>query len=285
MSGYEPIDRQALLAHLYDVRALELTKYKLITEMNNNSNQINHLGYKTAYVKPKILGKVILISVVTFIICIVIFIMLGNFIMLGGNVFINSPNILIYLLSALIISLAICALAGAVTASKELKKLKEYNKNKSADELRVEKELAKRQELIITNEKDAKELKELGKILEENYSINLIPSQFRNVEGVCYLYDYLSTSRESFQSALLNYNMNRLNINMQKMIAAQSDMLIQQYITNAKLSDMNNHNKAVLSKLSSIEQNSQLAAKYAAMNEMNTRTISFFKTYEFLRYS
>ena len=67
---------------------------------------------------------------------------------------------------------------------------------------------------------------------------------------------------------------------MQHMIQRQGEMLIQQYITNTRLSDMKNQNKAMLSKLCSIEQNTELAAKYAAMNEMNTRTISFFKAYE-----
>lgn len=65
----------------------------------------------------------------------------------------------------------------------------------------------------------------------------------------------------------------------------QGEMLIQQYVTNARLADVKNQNSAMLSRLSAIEQNTELAAKYAAMNEMNTRTISFFKTYEFLRQS
>lgn len=149
--------------------------------------------------------------------------------------------------------------------------------------MRVRSELKQKQSLIQRNEKLNQELGELNKILAQSYAIHLIPGQFRNVEGVCYLYEYLSTSRESFQSALINFNMNRLNRNMQHMIQRQGEMLIQQYITNTRLSDMKNQNKAMLSKLCSIEQNTELAAKYAAMNEMNTRTISFFKTYEFFR--
>lgn len=70
---------------------------------------------------------------------------------------------------------------------------------------------------------------------------------------------------------------------MQQMIQTQCDMLIQQYITNARLADVKNQNSAMLGRLSAIEQNTELAAKYAAMNEMNTRTISFFKAYEFFR--
>lgn len=149
--------------------------------------------------------------------------------------------------------------------------------------MRVRSELKQKQSLIQRNEKLNQELGELNKILAQNYAIHLIPGQFRNVEGVCYLYEYLSTSRESFQSALINFNMNRLNRNMQHMIQRQGEMLIRQYITNTRLSDMKNQNKAMLSKLCSIEQNTELAAKYAAMNEMNTRTISFFKAYEFFR--
>lgn len=62
MEGYNSIDRQALLSHLYDVRALELTKYKLTTELSNNTNIINHLGYGTVFSKPNVLKKLSLIQ-------------------------------------------------------------------------------------------------------------------------------------------------------------------------------------------------------------------------------
>lgn len=62
MEGYNSIDRQALLSHLNDVRALELTKYKLTTELSNNTNIINHLGYGTVFSKPNVLKKLSLIQ-------------------------------------------------------------------------------------------------------------------------------------------------------------------------------------------------------------------------------
>lgn len=277
MEGYNSIDRQALLSHLNDVRVLELTKYKLTTELSNNTNIINHLGYGTVFSKPNVLKKTVLNSALTFIICVGIII--------SVTFFIRMPDVLMHLLITLFISLAVTFIVGTATAAAGIKKLNAYKRNINADECRIANELKQKQSLVQRNEKLNHELLELNKILAQNYSINIIPSQFRNVEGVCYLYDYLSTSRESFQLALINFNMNRLNINMQQMIRMQGEMLIQQYVTNARLADVKNQNSAMLSRLSAIEQNTELAAKYAAMNEMNTRTISFFKTYEFLRQS
>lgn len=319
MNGYDSIDRQALLSHLNDVRALELTKYKLTTQINSNTNQINRLGYKMALKKPNVWGKVSLCFILSFLVCIVVFGILGatafseyitdkvsvdpifddfsGFYLYKyfGNEPLRSPeyiyivpeqpNFNMFLLISLCVSAVLSAVMAIITAFVRLKKFSEYKKRKRTDDVRVESELRQRQALIGENDKCISELKELDTVLAQNYSINIIPSQFRNVEGVCYLYDYLSTSRESFQSALINFNMNRLNINMQNMIRMQGEMLIQQYVTNARLADVKNQNSAMLSRLSSIEQNTELAAKYAAMNEMNTRTISFFKTYEFLRQS
>lgn len=319
MEGYNSIDRQALLSHLYDVRALELTKNKLTTQINSNTNQINRLGYKMALKKPNVWGKVSLCFILSFLVCIVVFGILGatafseyitdkvsvdpifddfsGFYLYKyfGNEPLRSPeyiyivpeqpNFNMFLLISLCVSAVLSAVMAIITAFVRLKKFSEYKKRKRTDDVRVESELRQRQALIGENDKCISELKELDTVLAQNYSINIIPSQFRNVEGICYLYDYLSTSRESFQSALINFNMNRLNINMQQMIRMQGEMLIQQYVTNARLADVKNQNSAMLSRLSAIEQNTELAAKYAAMNEMNTRTISFFKTYEFLRQS
>lgn len=319
MNGYDSIDRQALLSHLYDVRALELTKNKLTTQINSNTNQINRLGYKMALKKPNVWGKVSLCFILSFLVCIVVFGILGatafseyitdkvsvdpifddfsGFYLYKyfGNEPLRSPeyiyivpeqpNFNMFLLISLCVSAVLSAVMAIITAFVRLKKFSEYKKRKRTDDVRVESELRQRQALIGENDKCISELKELDTVLAQNYSINIIPSQFRNVEGICYLYDYLSTSRESFQSALINFNMNRLNINMQQMIRMQGEMLIQQYVTNARLADVKNQNSAMLSRLSAIEQNTELAAKYAAMNEMNTRTISFFKTYEFLRQS
>ena len=193
------------------------------------------------------------------------------------------PIEILLLLIPFIGSVLIAAAVGIAVFVLSMNKLNACNKNKKADEQRVANEMLVRQQLISDNESNIGKMNELNQILSQSYSINIVPSPFRNVDGMCYLYDYLSTSRESLESALLNFNMNRLNINMQQMIQTQCDMLLQQYITNARLGEVKSQNSALLDKLSAVERNMQLAAKYAAMNEANTRTVAFFKTYDFLR--
>lgn len=316
MNEYDSVNRQALLSHLYDVRALELTKYKLTAEINDHANCINHLGYKLPLTKPKVIKKSMICFFIAFLIALVPFVIFGiaesyeitdevrvhmflddfdgfflwryrEFDPLSDPYYVYivpiQPAFNHYLLISVSLSAGAAVITAVIVCMLNLKKLSTYNRRKKEDEMRVRSELKQKQSLIQRNEKLNQELGELNKILAQNYAIHLIPGQFRNVEGVCYLYEYLSTSRESFQSALINFNMNRLNRNMQQMIQTQCDMLIQQYITNARLADVKNQNSAMLGRLSAIEQNTELAAKYAAMNEMNTRTISFFKAYEFFR--
>lgn len=77
MNEYDSVNRQALLSHLYDVRALELTKYKLTSELNYNANRINHLGYKLPLVKPNIIKKSMIAFFIAFLITLVPFVIYG----------------------------------------------------------------------------------------------------------------------------------------------------------------------------------------------------------------
>lgn len=309
MDGYSVVDREALISHLYDVRALELTKQKISAEIEMNTGKINTLGYKSTLKKPSILPKIIISFFAVLCGVVIFFLIAGETVFLdsitdtvhtsllnnydgiylyssvdyNGHTYIipKQPEFMRYIIIAVCTAVLLAVIAALISAAAAFKKRSEYKRQKSLDDNRVAEEQKRKEILIRKNEQHVKELKELNSVLNQNYSVNIIPGQFRNVEGICYLYDYLSTSHESFQSALINFNMNKLNINMQKMVQAQSNMLIQQYITNAKLTDMKKQNKELLNRLYSIEQNTELAAKYAAMNEANTSTIAFFKGMEF----
>ena len=52
-----------------------------------------------------------------------------------------------------------------------------------------------------------KEISSTIALLKKACSANIIPLQFRNIEGVYYLYDYLSTSNQSLSEALMQANL------------------------------------------------------------------------------
>ena len=77
MNEYDSVNRQALLSHLYDVRALERTKYKVTAEINDHANCINHLGYKLPLTKPKVIKKSMIAFFIAFLITLVPFVIYG----------------------------------------------------------------------------------------------------------------------------------------------------------------------------------------------------------------
>lgn len=306
------IDRNVLISHLNDVRALELLKKKLSGNIEENINKIKRLGYRSVLTKPDIIPRILLSLVCSLFICIFMSFIAGatvfkdtitstvhkSFISDEYDGFYLSksidyddieyvipknPEFKHFIIIASIITIIIVAIVVAVTVVITAKKYYSYKKAISNDEKRVSNEQKLKEQLTAQNNDYISKLNELNSVLNENYSVNIIPMQFRNLGGICYLYDYLSTSQESLQSALMNYNMNKINLNIQKLASVQSDMLLQQYITNANLRNIQLQNQGIISKLKNIEQNTETAAVYSAMNEANTRTIAFFQSYDFLK--
>ena len=108
-----------------------------------------------------------------------------------------------------------------------------------------------------------KEQDEFSKLLEKAYSANIIPKPFRTIEGVYYLYDYLSTSNPSLSEALTQANLEAIKQKIDNMIRLQSAQIIQQAQANAKLDRVIKISEATMN-------NTAVAAKYAQICSINS---------------
>lgn len=108
-----------------------------------------------------------------------------------------------------------------------------------------------------------KDLFAVKKILQKAYSANIIPVQFRNIQGVYYLYDYLSTSNQTLSEALMQCNLEAIKQKLDKMIQLQSEQIVQQAVTNAKLGKIYEVTEATMN-------NTAVAAKYAQIAAINS---------------
>ncbi len=100
-------------------------------------------------------------------------------------------------------------------------------------------------------------------LLKQAYDANIIPLQFRTIEGVYYLYDYLSTSNQSLAEALMQANLEAIKQKIDQMIRMQSKMLIEQQQTNARLADIQQTNQNIL-------KTAALTARYAQVAAVNS---------------
>lgn len=106
------------------------------------------------------------------------------------------------------------------------------------DKKRVEQELHEKSVLETELAAMQNELRNAEDLLLDAYSINIIPKQYRDIYAAFYLYDYLSTSAASLETALLHYNLEELKARLNEVIRQQSEMLLEMAIQSAHLADI-----------------------------------------------
>ncbi|WP_028506413.1 hypothetical protein [Ruminococcus sp. FC2018] len=111
-------------------------------------------------------------------------------------------------------------------------------------------------------------------ILKNAYNANIIPLQFRTIEGVYYLYDYLSTSNQSLAEALMQANLESIKQRLEQVIAVQGKMVIEQQQANAKLANIQQTNQQILENAKRTVINTAQAAKYAQIAATNTELLT-----------
>lgn len=121
-----------------------------------------------------------------------------------------------------------------------------------------------------------KELAEIKRLLTKAYAVNIIPSQFRyKIHAIYYLHDFVSTSRESFTTALLHFDLDEIKAKLDRIIAQQESIIIQNAVMIAQNEKLAKQNQQQLEQLSKIEGNTSQAAQYAQIAANNAETCAW----------
>lgn len=124
-----------------------------------------------------------------------------------------------------------------------------------------------RQEIIGNTKAIGQDIGFFKSELDSAYAANIIPLQFRNIQGVYYLYDYLSTSNQTLSEALMQCNLEAIKDKRDNVIKLQGQSIIQQAQANAALMEQN---QRILSAAQATMQNTAEAAKYAQISAVNS---------------
>ena len=128
------------------------------------------------------------------------------------------------------------------------------------------------------------ELRTVKKLLDQAYSVNIIPAVFRNKRyAIYYLYDFISTSRESFTTALLHYDLDEIKTKLDKIIAQQEEIIIQNAIMTSQNESLMAQNQQKLKHLANIERNSSQAAQYAQIAANNAEVCAWISVANYIR--
>lgn len=111
------------------------------------------------------------------------------------------------------------------------------------------------------------EKNDISEKLQEAYNANIIPLTFRNIQGIYYLYDYLSTSNQSLSEALMQCNLEAIKAKLDNVIELQGKAIVQQAQANQVLFEQNQH---ILETAQATMNNTAVAAKYAQISAVNS---------------
>lgn len=112
-------------------------------------------------------------------------------------------------------------------------------------------------------------------LLNNAYSLNIIPKQFRNIYAIYYLYDFITTSDTSLSTALLHCDLNEIKQKLDTVIKQQQKIIINQAVMVAQNQTIIKQNTEKLHKLASIEQNTERAAQYSQIAANNAEACAW----------
>lgn len=106
--------------------------------------------------------------------------------------------------------------------------------------------------------------RETDSLLSENYSLNLIPLQFRNLSSVQYIYDFMSTSQLSFEQAVyqaqIDDGIRRIESRLDVVIQQNEDQIRQLYAIRENTERIISQNQLILAaQVASVYCNRQTA--------------------------
>lgn len=277
-------NRDVLVLYFGQVRTMECSVAALEHKLANLNYKIANLGLAGNIPKPTLRENYTnynvgdnLYMVFFFLGCCLVSNFLYDFISWG----------LFRVVSGLSIIAMICYIGSIIYAASDSAAKKEeaneqyardvdkYNKQLEADQQRVEKEEEMKKALQVTYAETDAKVKEAQAIRSHLYAANIVPLKFRNIYAIFSIYDFLSTSQESLESALLHFDLDEIKSKLDTIINQQQEMILQQSVLIAQNESIIRQNREILNHAIKTEKNTARAAQYSQIAAANTEAIAF----------
>lgn len=135
--------------------------------------------------------------------------------------------------------------------------------------------LAKIKELSTEKQKLEEEYEVAVKLLEKEYNLNIIPTKFRSLEAVYYIYDYFVSSNEKLSNILLQLNLDEIKSKIDTIIQNQQTIILNQSIQIAQNEALLAQNQKTLKLLTSIATDSAETLKWTQIAANNAEVAAW----------
>lgn len=271
-------NRDVLNNYLYNIRVLEVCKNKLMNEKNEIINRINSLGYSQVNYRKYHFDLELAKYTWIFVAVVIIIELLAGKLLIW--IFDASWGLIIGLIVAALIFAIILTL---IDITDESSKKKIHMQNVAADDYRVANELKEKEKLTAYLPGLENEINKIENLLNDAYSVNLIPSKFRNVYAAYFLYDYISTSSATLNEALLHCDLDTIQKKLDEVIRNQEEIIIEMAYNNALNKRIVQQNEQILQHAIQTENNTAYAAQYTKIAANNSGVVAAISMSEYLR--
>lgn len=134
------------------------------------------------------------------------------------------------------------------------------------------------------------EISKVKNVRDELYSVNWMAGNYRNIRVVYYICDMVMTADISIDEALKYYLLqeinNKLDLILQKLdriIEQQAEIIAGNAVLEAQNEQLIKENKMMITKMSSIEDNTRLAADYAKVGSAYSEANAYFSLATYLK--
>lgn len=276
-------DRNVLNNYMYNIRTLEVVKNELLVQKQNVLYRISNLGYRQNMYEPSTDGESIMYALFGgggFIVAVLV---IGTLLKETIGEWLDWTDFFSGLMTLLIIGTIVIAGGYIIYELYSAAKSKQdYLYRKRQDEIRVENELKEKSALEEIADELDEEIIENDKLLSEAYSVNLIPSKYRNVYAAYFLYDYISTSTATLSEALLHCDLDTIIEKLESVIEQQSEMIMELAASNANNEAIIRQNEQMLQHAIQTENNTALAAQYSQIAATNSKVTAYCQMVQFL---
>lgn len=99
------------------------------------------------------------------------------------------------------------------------------------------------------------ELENAKRIRDDLYSLNIIPSKYRNIGCAYFIYDYFSTSNTPLNTVFLHLDLDKIQSQLDTVIKNQENSMLQQAIIISQNEELIAQNQQLFEELSNMNQN------------------------------
>ncbi|MBR5514783.1 MAG: zinc ribbon domain-containing protein [Clostridia bacterium] len=278
-------NRDVLTNYLNNLQTLEFAKKRLTEEKENMESRISSLC-RPGFIKArnKLSDYSMHFGIIVFMAALFLIAMwIGN--ALNGEGFFSTFNNEIepLVIFAEIVSVIIAVVTFIYIISDHISDGKRIKNETKAEKERLteegkEKELLEKRLPLITED-----LNKTSHLLDDAYTINIIPAKYRNIYGIYFLYEYISTSVVSLSEALYHCDLDEISKKLDVVIEQQKVAILEMARANALNEQMVRQNEKMLKHAIAIENNTALAAQYVRVAAVNSNTIASLQTYKYFK--